>query len=140
MLVDVIALDAITADSSPAHTVRFVKQSDYIIKAYLSDGGVDIHKPYTWPFLDLFVYRWPNPQTINFFNRDWPAAEFFPFVRTRFLGGDVAIPRNPRYFLDRNYGADYMRTIKTTGWNHREEREEKKNATIKLVYDMPWHF
>lgn len=146
--IDLIAstdvLDLCNIDKPASHDqIRFIRQSDYIVKVCFTSKGYPIgainKKPYSWPFIDIFIFRWPKPDTINFFNRNWPAAEFFPPRKTHFLGFQVAIPRNARYFLEQNYGPDYMRTIKSAGWNHRTERQIRKETTIHLVYDLPYH-
>jgi len=140
--VDVLSLcetDKCAAAAATAAEIKFFKQSDYIVKVCFNTQGTAIgKKPYTWPFIDIFIYRHPNPHTINFFNKNWPVSEFFPPHKTQFLGFEVAIPRNPRYFLEHNYGPDFMRVIKSSGWNHRTERQIRKETAVYLVYDLPY--
>ena len=47
-------------------------------------------------------------EKISFFHNEWNLTEFFPLNKVNFLGLEVNIPNNPKYFLKLNYGNDYM--------------------------------
>jgi hypothetical protein len=75
---------------------------------------------YFWPFIDLFIYE-KKEDKIKFFGKNWDNDEFFPSQKKEFNSLLVSIPKNPDYFLSRNYGNDYMTILKSSGWNHKKE-------------------
>jgi phosphorylcholine metabolism protein LicD len=77
---------------------------------------------YFWPFIDLFIFNYSTDRkSINFFGKDWDFEEFFPGQIKNFNGLNVSIPKNPEYFLRINYGKDYMKILKSSNWNHKQE-------------------
>jgi phosphorylcholine metabolism protein LicD len=75
---------------------------------------------YFWPFIDLFIYE-KKEDKINFFGKNWDVDEFFPIQKKEFNNVLVSIPKNPDYFLTKNYGKDYMTVLKSSNWNHKKE-------------------
>ena len=85
---------------------------------------------YKWPFVDLFTYK-SEEDHISFFKKNWPKDEFFPAKKVSFLGMEVSVPRNPSYFLERNYGKGYMTTLKSSCFSHKSEMI-KNSKTITM--------
>jgi hypothetical protein len=81
---------------------------------------LNVNDSYCWPFIDLFIYE-KKEDKINFFGKDWNVDEFFPCQKKEFNNLLVSIPKNPDYFLTKNYGNDYMTILKSSGWNHKKE-------------------
>ena len=78
---------------------------------------------WTWPFVDLFVYTYDsNKKHMNFFNKQWITDKFFPIQKGLFLGFDVVVPKDPDYFLQKNYGNDYMKVYKSNTYSHKYEK------------------
>ena len=57
-------------------------------------------------------FRFFGKDKVSFFHNDWNCDQFFPLVKSKFLGLDVNIPKNPDYFLKLNYGGEYMKEIR----------------------------
>ena len=88
---------------------------------------------YYWPFIDLFIFNYSEDgKYIRFFEKDWDIEEFFPSQRTEFNNLNTSIPRNPDYFLSKNYGKDYMRILKSSNWNHKKEFGIPKQYMITI--------
>jgi phosphorylcholine metabolism protein LicD len=86
---------------------------------------------YCWPFIDLFIFKYSTDRKfINFFRKNWRVEEFFPNERKDFNGLNVSIPKNPDYFLSINYGKDYMKILKSSKWNHKNEKGIRTQKTI----------
>lgn len=94
---------------------------------YLLNGN----DSYFWPFIDLFIFEYTNDK-INFFGKDWDSNEFFPKQKIEFNNILVSIPKNPDYFLSRNYGNDYMTILKSSGWNHKKELPIYRQYSITI--------
>ena len=78
---------------------------------------------WTWPFIDLFIFGYDEDRTyIQFFEKKWPADKFFPPKKESFLDMVVSIPQDPHYFLEKNYGPNYMTVYKSSTWCHKYER------------------
>ena len=90
---------------------------------------------YTWPFIDLFIYDCPDPETIIFFERKWDASAFFPANEVTFLNMTVCIPNEPAYFLEENYGygENYMNILVSNAYSHKNEFGI--STIVKLDYD-----
>ena len=77
---------------------------------------------YFWPFVDLFLFEYTDDKkNITFFGKEWGTEHFFPINKQIFNGLNVSIPQNPDYFLQKNYGKDYMTILKSSNWNHKKE-------------------
>jgi len=75
---------------------------------------------YNFPFIDLFIYKDNRDDYISFFGKKWENKYFFPKSEEYFNNILVSIPKDPFYFLKRNY-KNYK--IKKIGNNyHRKER------------------
>ena len=132
--------DSICVLNNADHTVKFCfvdhgveirgGLSDKLIPGVLSEGRV-----YKWPFVDLFIYRLSDGY-INFFCKDWALDKFMPCKVVDFCGVDVRIPSVPEYFLELNYGLDYMTVFKSSSYSHKKEDKLAVDITIdKRLYD-----
>jgi len=89
--------------------------------------------PWTWPFIDLFVYSYNDDKTqINFFNKQWEANKFFSPQKVQFMGINASIPNDPTYFLTINYGPEYMTTFKSSPYCHRYEKHIELSVELKI--------
>ena len=131
-------------------SLAFIKR-DYLIKTFFKDRGLPITNPdafrntiddagnsgqvytgpYNWPFVDLFIFSGSDTD-VRFFHQDWPVEYFYPSERVLFQGILVTIPRNPDYFLSRNYGPDYMTVAVSSNFNHRTETSRPPVRKIAL--------
>ena len=59
-------------------------------------------------------FRFFGKEKISFFHNEWEINQFFPLKKVEFLGIEVKVPKNPKYFLELNYGDDYMKENKST--------------------------
>ena len=113
------------------HKLNFIKD-DYIIKTCFpnkhkiltcyrwSNKLLKNNTNYCWPFIDLFTYK-KDEGSLQFFNKNWDYKEFFPSKKVSFNNIIVNIPKNPEYFLNLNYGPDFMTELVSSGWNHKTE-------------------
>jgi len=132
----------------------FINRENFLIKL-CSRKGIEVNNKhinryvinpydkYKWPFIDLFIYDYNSPELqskpqiqhqtniIKFFDKKWLANYFFPCKTVDFLGCHVKIPNNPDYFLRINFGNDYMTTLKSNKYNHRQEIPNGKVKEIK---------
>lgn len=73
-----------------------------------------------WPFIDLFTFS-REGSLIRFYNKTWEKEKFFPLKSVNFLGINVTIPSDPGYFLQENYGVNYMTEFLNDGHSHKIE-------------------
>jgi phosphorylcholine metabolism protein LicD len=120
-------------------------KTDYLIKLCFNDKVYNLshvdtnwskyllntNDPYFWPFIDLFIFEYKNDKII-FFGKDWDVDEFFPNQKKEFNNVLVSIPKNPDYFLSRNYGNDYMSILKSSNWNHKKELPIYRQYSITM--------
>jgi hypothetical protein len=110
-----------------------INKENEMIKLSLRSGGIDIdnhefdayklsNDSYRWPFVDLFVFREIEPNTIEFFEKRWKRQYFFPLSKYNFHNTIVSIPCAPLYFLFLNYGKDCLDTWITSSYSHRTEQ------------------
>ena len=147
--------------------IHIVNKEHHMIKFCLHDGKqIDCNDydhslfmggkgKYTWPFIDLFIFNYKDLkkhkethkaiQYINFFGRDFKSKHFFPPESINFLGIDnVCIPKDPHYFLTKNYGKTYMTEYASSYYCHSKENNYnihvKINAeTFKKLESTPEH-
>ena len=75
---------------------------------------------YNFPFIDLFIYKDNGDDYISFFSKKWDKKYFFPKSEEYFNNILVSIPKDPFYFLKKNY--KNYNIYKLHEWNHREDR------------------
>jgi phosphorylcholine metabolism protein LicD len=124
----------------------FVNRENFLIKL-CSRNGINVNNRhisrylinprdnYKWPFVDLFIFEKTNinnQECIVFFEKIWNSKGFFPGKKVEFLGMQVMIPSIPEYFLQKNFGKDYMTTFKSSSYNHKEEIPIKSTKEIKI--------
>ena len=134
------------------HMMRFcftnagIKLDGYVSKYWedriLNHGGFC-----KWPFIDLFVFQILDSdglvandefsrEYLDFFNRNWDYKQFYHAIIVDFMGVRAKMPCNPNYFLESNYGPDYMSVLKSGFYVHKEEsRVFGRVAMRKHVYD-----
>jgi len=104
----------------------------FMIKCCFRDGVLNLNNmkkwrnnddPYNWPFIDLFFFEYSEDRSkIVFFEKEWSTDAFFPPKKDTFVTiENVCIPTDPHYFLEKNYGKDYMTKIVSSNWNHKIE-------------------
>ena len=126
----------------------FINRENFLIKL-CSRNGIDVNNRhisrylinqrdnYKWPFIDLFIFETEiintqQPSIITFFQKKWNANGFFPGKKVDFLGLQVMIPSVPNYFLQINFGKDYMTKFKSSSYNHKTETPIKSTKEIKI--------
>jgi phosphorylcholine metabolism protein LicD len=123
--------------------------TNYIIKTCFKNRGTEINcswtdrmlnkgDKYNWPFIDLFFYSSLDDTHIMFFRKKWNIEHFFPLDKVSFNGITVNIPKNPHYFLERNYGKDYMTVLKASKYSHKTEKHIRENKTISMSVYMEY--
>ena len=58
-------------------------------------------------------FRFFGKDEISFFHNEWDLDHFFPLVKAEFLGIEVNVPKNPSYFLELNYGPEYIKEVRS---------------------------
>lgn len=86
-------------------------------------------KKYCWPFIDLFTYTQKDDR-LFFFDKEWDTNEFFPLKKINFLGIETFVPKNPDYFLKRNFGPNYMTEMKSSHYCHKVESNYRETRTV----------
>jgi hypothetical protein len=128
--------------------LTFLKFDDWLLKICSKKGIREIthiHTDklinktdnYSWPFIDLFIYK-ENETNLYFFNKNWDCSQFKPYNTEIFLNFPVKVPRNSDYFLTINYGADYLTNFKVYTYVHRYEHhiivKTNKKINIKKLF------
>ena len=123
--------------------LNFFKRDNYIIKICFKDEGLFIdHKfwntciiqqksdrKYMFPFIDLFIYNIKDTY-IDVFNKKFDITKFYPPTTVKMYDYNIKIPNNPQYFLRINYGSEYMTTLISNYYSH---KDEKKLRIIKKI-------
>lgn len=114
----------------------FTQKKLHVYKFSFSNRIIS-HDKYCWPFIDIFVFNCDTMNNyINFFNKNWILNNFLPTKKVLFNNLQVKIPTNPIYFLEINYGKNFMNEYVSTSWNHKNEIKNKKMVSIsKKDYD-----
>lgn len=101
-----------------------LKKSENIITQLNNHELINNKDKYTFPYIDLFLFKYnKNKTSLNFFNSIWDSQYFFPVNKVDFLTlKNVSIPNTPDYFLKKNYKDDYMIKLVSSNWNHRLEK------------------
>lgn len=90
---------------------------------------------YCWPFIDLFIYGIDETH-LSFFGKRWEKVKFLPPATVEFVGiPNVNIPNDSSYFLERNYGPDYMNTYVSSGWCHKREGGNRTRKISAVEYN-----
>ena len=84
-----------------------------------------------WPFIDIFTFH-ENNDNLKFFRNTYEKNHFFPLESVKFYDINVYIPKNPDYFLSKNYGNDYMIKLVSSAYCHQTE----KSTNTKYVITM----
>jgi len=115
----------------------YVKKKESMYKIHFKDKYISNKKgPWMWPFIDIFIYGNNKNKTIKFFNREWTYDNFFPKQNVFFNGINVSIPKNPDYFLSINYGKQYMNILKSSNYDHKNEKSIRNVCKIEInVYN-----
>jgi hypothetical protein len=90
------------------------------------------YKELAFPFIDLFLTTAVNDNTITFFGKTWDSTKIFPPIKSVFLGIPVCLPRDPLYFLYRNFGKDCLVNAVSSGGNHRTKQVMKHIMKVRL--------
>jgi phosphorylcholine metabolism protein LicD len=112
------------------HQDKYFYKFSYTDKIISHKGG-----DYFWPFIDMYVYNCSN-RYINFFNKNWFINEFFPCSQVLFNQINVKIPKNPNYFLTKNYGPKYMQIYVSPNWNHKMQVSKKTKILKGIRYNQ----
>lgn len=118
----------------------FVDKGKWFIKVSYNKGLAvkncsSFSGQYNFPNVDLFVFEFfEKRKIIVFFQKEWNSDEFFPGQKKMFLNILISIPKNPDYFLVKNYGPRYMSILKSNSWNHKTESKAKCMKTTMKKY------
>jgi hypothetical protein len=117
----------------------FYSKNKYVHKFFYSNKVIS-HDKFNWPFIDLFTYS-NDKEYLNFYNKNWNYEEFYPIQKDLFNGVLVSIPKNPKYFLEINYGKNFMDIYESSNYCHKIEKSNKNvqkiNASEKKSKDHP---
>ena len=130
------------------NNLTFILKDNYVGKICFKNEGIQINKNYwdkdslqkgrklMFPFIDLFFYTEEDEcKNIEFYHKKWKVEEFFPLQKVIFNEiENITIPKNPHYFLERNYGKDCMEIAKSSCWNHKKDEVIKNTHEIELKH------
>jgi phosphorylcholine metabolism protein LicD len=98
----------------------FHSKNQYVHKIFYTDKVIQ-HNGFNWPFVDIFTYSIKQNE-LDFFYKRWKCDEFFPSEKVLFNELIVSIPKNPQYFLEINYGKNYMDIYESSRYCHKVEK------------------
>lgn len=126
--------------NNPKFSDLHIINLDYMLKICYKNKGCPINYEqmkeksegniYNFPFVDLFFFNNDNTDKIHFFHKDWPREHFYPENIFRMEDFEIKIPKNPKYFLDVNYGATWETHFVSSNYSHRTEQRIKKPHKI----------
>jgi phosphorylcholine metabolism protein LicD len=93
--------------------------SNHYNEELVGNNPIKVWQPFSGQCSECF--RLFSESEMSFFHNDWQISEFFPPKRVNLLGVDCNIPKNPDYFLNLNYGPNYMTEIKPPTIIHKTE-------------------
>ena len=93
--------------------------SNHYNEELVGNNPIKVWQPFSGQCSECF--RLFSESEMSFFHNDWQISEFFPPKRVNLLGVDCNIPKNPDYFLNLNYGPNYMTEIKPPTIIHKIE-------------------
>ena len=102
-------------------------------------GGrpIDSQSPWTWPFVDLFVWdKIGSRLVIRNFGDHYPFASFHPLRRAPFHHLELPVPREVEPVLASWYGPGFMQRALSPSYNHRREKIEPRRP-ITSTYPLP---
>lgn len=136
--IDLIADAALTTrlEDLP-HKMAAHAVGTHLIKLCYKDGIVIPNQEYTWPFIDIFLAPEIKPGHISFFGSDWSIDKFLPLQPVDFMGIRTFIPRDPIFFLTRNYGEKFMTVFYPPDWDHRTESSTNLPQTAICLDYLP---
>lgn len=107
----------------------YTQVEKYVYKFFIDKKFINHNNKYYWPFIDIFIF-YEKDNKMNFFRKDWEKKNFYPPKNVLFNNIEVKIPREPSYFLEINYGKNYMDKYISSSWNHKLEKYHNNNAVI----------
>jgi len=135
---DLLVNPTIVQHSPPlSSNLVMISFNDYY-KIFFRHQGIPITRKngaqYRWPYIDLFTFvQLPDKESkIQFFQKSWDEARMFPSQEAPFYHLTVSIPRDPHYFLSRNYGSDYQTKLVSSNWNHKKEEAISPQQTTTM--------
>ena len=99
--------------------------SNHYNEELVGNNPIKVWQPFSGQCSECF--RLFSESEMSFFHNDWQISEFFPPKRVNLLGVDCNIPKNPDYFLNLNYGPNYMTEIKPPTTIHKTEEMIKND-------------
>ena len=96
--------------------LNIIYDNNKLIKVFIASA--------VFQFIDLFIYTIDD--NINFFEKKYDINKFYPLKQINFLGIETFIPKMPHYFLQLNYGPNYMYVAYTHYYNHKENKSNSK--------------
>lgn len=115
-----------------------IDPGEKIIKIFDPDFSPIPGYPWTWPFVDLFVYRttpltgadpgvWDDCSPV-------PPEMVLPGTPVAFAGADLLLPRQAGDILDRFYPG-WRREERSSSWNHRQETTNRFPQSRRIHTD-----
>ena len=115
---------------------------NYTLKLCFKNEGIDVNcddikkfclngNGYKWPYIDLFYFE-RHEGKIIFFHKEWDTNDIFPLKKVLFNNINAFIPSNSHVFLSKNYGVDYMTTLVSSSYCHKEEKKNNVCFYIKI--------
>jgi len=101
-------------------------RKNYMIKIF-SKNGIKIDGiKWTWPFIDIFLYKQKNNKIIfdaDHFDYEFDYKDIFPLKTNLFEGISFSIPKNLDKINDTIYGNNWEKMCYSSSYNHRLEKE-----------------
>lgn len=102
-------------------------------------------KTWSWPFIDIFMYKIDKEKIIlddnEFpFSHTFNYSDIFPCKSNLFEGIIMNMPNNPCAILNKLYSSNWENTCVSSSYNHRQERKFKKVFKIKCSELQPTNY
>lgn len=108
--------------------IKIIKYS-YYYKLFYKDNKSKHNYPWTWPFLDIFLYttnsdkliikEWENKE------KEYLKTDILPFKKAKFEELFLNIPKNSIKILN-NYYPNWKEKCKSGNWDHKYEKSKKE--------------
>ena len=131
---------------------KVFSRQNYIIK-FFSKNGIKIDGvKWTWPFIDIFMYKQKDEKIFidaDHYDYEFDYKDIFPLKTNLFEGIPFSIPKNLDKINDTIYGNDWEKICYSSSYNHKLEKEnsgkqykiECKNINYDIdekIFDNTW--
>jgi glycosyltransferase involved in cell wall biosynthesis len=125
------------AESLANHGVRLIEAGLCYKLCWSDKKSINRDSPWSWPFIDIFVWDRINDRLVMRHSRDhYAMSNVSPLREAAFHHLSLPVPQNGQAFLTEWYGPDAMTTAVSPTYFHRKERVIRRRSLV-TTYPLP---